>query len=157
VVERTLEGITILLTASLAAVVVVAVIFRKAGAALVWYDEVAAILLAWLTFYGAGLATLKRAHIGFPRLAQALPPRARQIALLVREVVVIGFFALLAVAGWQVTVGLAGTYLVSLPGVSRSVSASAVPLGALGCIVAEVLSALAWKKERASHEAEGAP
>ena len=156
-VERTLEWIAILLMAALATVVVVAVIFRKAGAALVWYDEVAAILMAWLTFYGAGLATLKRAHIGFPRLVQAMPPRARLTALAAREVVVLGFFAMLAVAGWQVTVGLAGTYLVSLPTVSRSLSASAVLLGALACMVAEVLSALSWKADLASHEQEDAP
>ena len=39
-----LEVVVLVLMASLAAVVVVGVGFRKAGASLVWYDEVASIL-----------------------------------------------------------------------------------------------------------------
>lgn len=156
-VERALEWAVILLMVALATVVIVAVIFRKAGAALVWYDEVAAILLAWLTFYGSGLAALKRAHIGFPRLVQGLSPSSRGIAVMVRELAVLGFLAVVAFAGWQVTVGLQGTYLVSLPSVPRALAASAVPLGALGCMVAELLSALEWRAGLASQSQEDAP
>ena len=76
-VRRFLEGAVLVLLASLAVVVVVGVGFRKAGAALVWYDEVASILLAWLTYYGAALAALRRAHIGVPTLAKRLHGRAR--------------------------------------------------------------------------------
>ena len=65
--ERLLEAIVLVLVGALAVVVVMGVGFRKFGAALVWYDEVASILLAWLTYYGAALAALKRAHIGFPK------------------------------------------------------------------------------------------
>jgi TRAP-type C4-dicarboxylate transport system permease small subunit len=133
-------------------VVIVAVVFRKVGHALVWYDEVAPILLAWLTFYGSALAALKRAHIGFPRLAQRWSGRVRDVAVLIRGLVVLGFFAVVGLAGWQVTVGLQGTYLVSLPGVPRWLSASAVPLGALACIVAELLSAFEWQAESASRK-----
>ena len=56
--EQSLEIIMLFLMTSLAVVVIVGVGFRKAGAALVWYDEVASILLAWLTYYGAALAAL---------------------------------------------------------------------------------------------------
>lgn len=156
-VEWVLEWAVIGLMAALAAVVVVAVAFRKAGAALVWYDEVAAILLAWLTFYGSGLAALRRAHIGFPRLTQGLSGRARDAALLVRELVVLGFFAVVTVAGWQVTVALQGTSLISLPGVPRALSASAVPLGALARIGAGLLSALEWRARSTAREPESAP
>lgn len=156
-VERALEWTVMLLMAALATVVIVAVTFRKAGSALVWYDEVAAILLAWLTFYGSALAALKRAHIGFPRLVQRLPRRARVIALVARELAVMGFFVVVAFAGWQVVAGLQGTYLVSLPAVSRPLSASAVPLGALGYMVAELLSAWEWKAGLPAQSQEDAP
>ena len=43
-------------------VVVLGVVFRWDGEALSWYDEVASVQLAWLTYYGASLAALKRAH-----------------------------------------------------------------------------------------------
>ncbi|HZQ62933.1 MAG TPA: hypothetical protein VFC24_16380, partial [Casimicrobiaceae bacterium] len=38
--------------------VTVGVVFRAAGAALSWYDEIASVLLAWLTFYGSALASV---------------------------------------------------------------------------------------------------
>ncbi|MEE8237142.1 MAG: TRAP transporter small permease, partial [Gammaproteobacteria bacterium] len=51
--EQSLEIIMLILMTALAVIVIVGVGFRKAGAALVWYDEVASILLVWLTYYGA--------------------------------------------------------------------------------------------------------
>ena len=60
----------------LAVVVVLAVVFRKAGASLVWYDEVAAIMLAWLTYYGAALAALQARALGFPGADRREPARA---------------------------------------------------------------------------------
>jgi TRAP-type C4-dicarboxylate transport system permease small subunit len=79
-VERLLEGAVLGLMAALAAIVVLGVVFRKVGAALVWYDEVAAILLAWLTYYGAALAALRRAHIGVPTVFRALRGRPARLA-----------------------------------------------------------------------------
>ena len=137
--ERLLESAVVLLMASLAGLVVVAVVFRKAGAAIVWYDEVASILLAWLTYYCASLAALKRAHIGFPKLVQSLPTRARRTAWIVREIIVIGFFALAGWAGWEVVRVLEGTYLVSLPWVPVQLTQSVIPIGAVLFIIAEVL------------------
>ena len=139
-VEQSLEVIMLILMAGLAVVVIVGVGFRKAGAALVWYDEVASILLAWLTYYGASLAALKRAHIGFPKLVQSAAPRVRLYLVICREVIVIGFFALVAWAGWRVLQILDGLYLASLPGVSARVAQSVIPIGAVLFIIAELLS-----------------
>jgi len=132
-----LEAIVLGLLAALALVVVLGVGFRKAGLALVWYDEIASILLAWLTYYGAGLAALQRAHIGFPTLVDRLDRPWRTLALVVREVAVMGFFVAAAWAGWRVLVVLDGTYLVSLPWMPARVTQSVIPLGAALFIVAE--------------------
>ena len=51
-----LEWTTIILMVSLSVVVIVAVFFRMFGSSLSWYDEVAAIQLSWVTYYGATLA-----------------------------------------------------------------------------------------------------
>lgn len=139
--ERLLEGVAIALMTLLATVVIVAVVFRKAGAALVWYDEVAETLLAWLTFYAACLAALKHAHIGFPGVAERLPPGARLSLYLIREAVIIGFFGVVAWAGWEVFAVLRGTSLVSLPWVPASLTQSVIPIGAMLFIVAELLAA----------------
>lgn len=141
--ERILDTVVLVILSSLAVLVVAGVVFRKAGASLVWYDEVASILLAWLTFYGASLAALKGAHIGFPGLVQALPAWLRRTLFVLREAVVVGFFLLLAWAGWRVMDVLQGTSLVSLPQVPAALAHSAVPLGAVLFVAAELLRATA--------------
>jgi TRAP-type C4-dicarboxylate transport system permease small subunit len=138
--ERLLEGVCMTLMVGLAVVVVAAVIFRKAGSSLVWYDEVAAIMLAWLTYYGAALASLRRAHLGFPGLVDASPPQWRVAMLIVSETLVIGFFVLLAWYGWQVIVVLAGDTLTSLPWVPISFTQSVIPVGAVLIALAELLT-----------------
>ena len=138
--EQSLEIIMLFLMTSLAVVVIVGVGFRKAGAALVWYDEVASILLAWLTYYGASLAALKRAHIGFPKLVESAAPQLRLYLVLCREIIVVGFFVLVAWAGWQVLLVLNGLYLASLPSVSVRFTQSVIPIGAVLFIIAELLS-----------------
>ena len=75
--EQALEWVVIALMTGLALEVTAGVVFRSVGYSLAWYDEVAAILLAWLTFYGSALAAVKRAHIGCPELVALMPPRPR--------------------------------------------------------------------------------
>jgi TRAP-type C4-dicarboxylate transport system permease small subunit len=138
--ERLLAGIVGLLLVTLTCIVVVAVVYRRAGYSLVWYDEVASVLLAWLTYYGAALAALKRAHIGFTGLVDSFQPRLRVAAVLFGEICVIGFFALLAWTGWQVLQVLRGIHMVSLPWVPVQLTQSVIPIGALLFIVAQLLS-----------------
>ncbi len=138
--RRVLEVVVLALMAGLALVVIVGVGFRKAGASLVWYDEVASILLAWLTYYGAALAALHRAHIGVPTLVERLRGRLRMGIVLVAEAAVLGFFIVLAWAGLRVLAVLGGTTLVSLPWVPMSIAQSVIPIGAVLFIAAQLLS-----------------
>nr|WP_255720570.1 TRAP transporter small permease [Acuticoccus kalidii] len=142
----------------LTAVVVFAVIYRKAGASLSWYDEVASVLLAWITYYGAALAALKRSHIGFEDVLLALPIKARKVAVLIAEALVIFFFALLAWAGLTILDILQGETLVSLTWVPVSVTQSVIPIGAILFIIAEILSFPAyWKDIMSGHFSEHPP
>ena len=138
--QRALEFAVVFLMVALAVVVVLGVAFRRFGAALVWYDEVASILLAWLTFYGAVLAALQRAHIGFPKLVDGLAPHFRRPLILLGEFFVIAFFAVTAWAGWRVFGILGGDTLVSLPWVPQRLVQSVVPIGAILFIVAELVT-----------------
>lgn len=140
IVARVLETAVLSLIAVLAVVVLVGVVFRKFGAALVWYDEVASILLAWLTYYGAALAALRRAHIGVPTVVERLEGRSRLLAVGIAETAVIGFFIVVAWAGWQVLQVLGGTTLISLPWIPATLAQSVIPTGALLFIIAEILS-----------------
>ena len=138
--ERFLESVVIILMAALTILVVGAVLFRKIGGALVWYDEVASILLAWLTYYGAAYAALKRGHIGFGTVVQRFPANVRRVTDVVSKIIVIAFFALTAYAGWRVVQVLGGSTLVSLPWMPMTVTHSVIPIGAMLFIVAELLS-----------------
>ena len=138
--ERLLETITVFLIISLALVVVLGVIYRWSGASLSWYDEIASVQLAWLTYYGASLAALKRAHIGFPGLVNTMPPGLRVVSVLLAEAIVIGFFLILAWYGYIVLVVLEGDTLISLPWISTQVTQSVIPIGAVLFIIAELLN-----------------
>jgi TRAP-type transport system small permease protein len=137
--ERLLEWIAIVLMAALALEVTVGVAFRYAGHSLVWYDEVATILLAWVTFYGSALAVLKHAHMGVPEIVRMLPPGLRVGVTLLAQLCTLGFFALLAWVGYVVIEVLGGDRLVSLPEVSVAYAQSVIPVSALLIIVAQLL------------------
>ena len=138
--ERALTAFVVLLLGSLAVIVLMGVVYRKLGIPMVWYDEVASIALAWLTYYGAGLAALKRAHIGFPGLVNAMRPALRVPLVLLGEGIVILFFALLGWYGFQVLVILEGDAMVSLPRVPTRLTQSVIPVGSLIFIVAQLLT-----------------
>ena len=138
--EWLLEWVTIILMILLSVVVIVAVLYRLAGNSFSWYDEVAAIQLAWITYYGAALAALKRRHIGFDSVLLSLPIGIRKVAVIFAEVIVIGFFALMAWAGMQVLAVLEGDRLVSLTWVPVQFTQSVIPIGAMLFILCEILS-----------------
>jgi TRAP-type C4-dicarboxylate transport system permease small subunit len=140
ILERALEIWTMFLILALTIIVVLAVIWRKAGASFVWYDEVGSIMLAWITYYGAALAALKRAHIGFDGALLAMPYRWRIAAAIIAEIIVIGFFLVLAWSGLRVLAVLHGMHLISLPNVPVQVTQSVIPIGAALFIACELLS-----------------
>jgi len=138
--ERLLEWIVIVLMTALAVEVTVGVLFRSFGASLVWYDEIASILLAWLTFYGSALAAAKRAHIGCPEVIAMLPPGARVAARLLADILVIAFFLLVGWTGTTILGVLATDNLVSLPQVQVAYVQSVIPIGAVLIVIAELLT-----------------
>lgn len=137
--ERLLEWIVIALLAALAVVVTAGVAFRYSGYALVWYDEVATILLAWTTFYGSALAVLKRGHMGVPEIVRMLPAVPRVAITLLAEAFTIGFWVVVAWTGYAVLEILATDYLVSLPEISVAWVNSVIPVSAALIIVGHLL------------------
>ena len=153
--EGVLQAIVILLMVALTAVIVVGVVYRKAGASLAWSDEIASILLAWVTYYGAVLAALNRGHIGFESLVLAAPPHLRMALVVVAETFVFGFFMVLAWTGWVVVQVLQGDTLISLPEVSVQITQSVIPIGAVLFIVCEAVSLPGyWRRVRRGIEDE---
>jgi TRAP-type transport system small permease protein len=150
--QRLLEWMVIALMAAMAIEVSAGVIFRTVGYSLVWYDEVASILLAWLTFYGSALASTKRAHIGCPEVVAMMPPPVRFAVRLVAEALTIGFFLVMGWYGYQVLEVLSTDNLVSLPWVRVSWVQSVVPISAVLIIAAELLTMPAVLRRSLGHE-----
>jgi TRAP-type C4-dicarboxylate transport system permease small subunit len=138
--ELVLEWVVIVLMAAMAIEVTLGVVFRTFGQSLAWYDEVASILLAWLTFYGSALASAKRAHIGCPELMALLPPKPKFVFRLVAEVLTIGFFLVVGWTGYQVLGVLATDNLASLSWVRVSWVQSVLPISAVLIIAAELIT-----------------
>jgi TRAP-type C4-dicarboxylate transport system permease small subunit len=134
---RLLEWIVGALMIALFVEVTLGVVFRALGQALIWYDELASVLLAWLTFYGAALASVRRAHIGCPELVEALPWRSRRLLSIAAQIVVITFFVLLGGVGASILPILATDSMVSLSWVPMSVVQSVIPISSALIVIAE--------------------
>ncbi|MCE8010646.1 TRAP transporter small permease [Billgrantia desiderata] len=140
ILERLLEIITVVLMVSLTLVVLYAVVTRYAWRTPSWYDEVAAIMLVWLTYYAGALAALKRGHIGVDGVLAAMPIKLRMPVAYLSEALVIGFFAVLCWAGLVVIEVMQGMALITLRWVPLSFTQSVIPIGAGLFIIAQLLS-----------------
>lgn len=139
--EIVLELLAAFLMVILTAVVIYSVLWRYVGGASPrWYDEVASIMLVWLTYYAGALAALKRGHIGVDGLLLALPPTYRVAGAIVAEIFVIGFFVVLAWTGMILLDILGGMSLISLRWVPLYFTQSVIPIGAALFILAQLLS-----------------
>ncbi len=137
--DRVLEAIAAALMAIVTLIIVAGFFFRWIGYSLVWYDEIGAISLCWLTYYAGALAALRGAHIGFPGLVNALPANLRVAATFLASAITIFFFGLLAVTGIAVVRILKGDTLVSLPDVPLQVTQSVIPITAVLFVIAELI------------------
>jgi C4-dicarboxylate transporter DctQ subunit len=137
--ERVLELIVVALMVVLAVLVIVAVFLRYGGAPIHFYDEVASMLLAWLTYYGSALAAYRGAHIGFPGILNRVGPTLRVPLVIFAQAFVIGFFVLLAWVGWTVMEFMEGDALISLRWFPLQLAQHVIPVGAVLFIIAELL------------------
>jgi TRAP-type C4-dicarboxylate transport system permease small subunit len=140
VLLRLLDGAMAVLAAALVATTAVvtclAVFFRSVvGASLPWPEELSGNLLVWTSFAGAYLAARGRGHIAFDLLVNKLPPAGRRVTQSVNDLVLIGFFALLAWLAWRAISVVGGTPLETLP-LPRGLFMAAIPVCAMALIVA---------------------
>lgn len=127
-VARLVETMCLLLLVALTGAVVYATIFRYLGASPVWYDEMAQVLLAWLTYFAAVHAMFNRQHMGFAGLVLAMPRPARLVFVLAAEAAILVFFGVAVYYGATILPIAAYDSLLSLPWVSMAVIQSVIPI-----------------------------
>lgn len=138
--ETLLEIITAFLMVTLTLVVLYAVVTRYTGRTPSWYDEVAAIMLVWLTYYAGALAALKRGHIGVDGVLRAMPLKVRMPVTYLTEALFIGFFLILGWAGLVVLDVMQGMALITLRWVPITFTQSVIPIGCGLFVIAQLLS-----------------
>lgn len=143
-IEKTLLRIIEVIGIGLLVVLTLSVIYsttmRYLGMSPVWYDEIASVLLAWLTYFGASYAVFLRQHMGFAGLVAALPgPLAVAVALF-GEMLVIAFFAVVGWYGYLVLRVAAYDALLSLPWISLDIIQSVIPITSVLMIVGTLLT-----------------
>lgn len=136
-----LQAVCALLMVGLSVMVLAAVALRAAGNSPLWYDEIAAIWLVWLTFAAASLVTLRRAHLGFDGLVRISPPAWRRVFFFVGETVSLVFYAAIAIYGWRVLDIIGDEALVSLPWLEYRTVQAIIPVAGVVMFLAQVCSA----------------
>lgn len=137
--DRLLEVIAVILIVGVTLIVCLGFTYRWTGHSLVWYDEVASISLAWLTYFASALAAMRGAHLGFSGLVNSQPANLRVAATLFSSGVTIFFFVLMAWVGTSLLPIIAGITLVSIPEISQGLVMSAIPIASAMFVLAELL------------------
>lgn len=147
--DYALQAVALTLLVGLAVVVLMGVAWRYSGASLIWYDELASMLLAWLTFTGAALAALRNAHLNFSTLLLALPTPARMALFVFVETVFVVSFAIVAWAGWSLLAFFGDETLTTLRFLPRAVAQGVLPVCAALTVLARLLTLpVRWRETR---------
>lgn len=93
--------VSALLLGTIVVLVFAAAIGRSFGYPLIWSVDMAQLLFIWLCFFGATRAMRHKGHLGIDLLVRWLPHRHRLRVELAISVIILVFFALLAVEGYR--------------------------------------------------------
>lgn len=137
---RAIETICLALLVALTASVVYSTTMRYLGWSPSWYDEMASVMLAWLTYFAASYAVLMRHHMSFSGLVTALPKPVAVAVTLFSELLVIGYFAIVAYFGNAVLEVAKWDSLLSLPWMTLDIVQSVIPITAVLMIIGTLLT-----------------
>ena len=138
--DKALEFVLFAMMVAMAAVVILGVSFRWAGHALTWYDEVASMQLAWLTYYGSAYAVLKGGHISVPSILRSFPLHIRKPLFFLSKLFVYSFFILLTYYGFKVMFIVQGETLTTLDWFPQPLAQSVIPVASILFILSETLN-----------------
>lgn len=93
--------VSVLLLCGVVLLVFAAAIGRSFGYPLIWSVDLAQLLFIWLCFFGATRAMRHKGHLGIDILVRWLPYRYRLWLELAVSVLILGFFVLLTIEGYQ--------------------------------------------------------
>jgi TRAP-type C4-dicarboxylate transport system permease small subunit len=94
-------------------------------------DELARVLLVWVSMVGAALAFGAKAHLGVDFFVSKLHPEARKaLSLLVQMITAVLAVTVFIGGGWELSCSQMGQQLPTLP-ISRGIVYASIPLGGI--------------------------
>ena len=155
---RLLNGILVGAVALLVLDVLLGVASRYLwGAQVKWTEELATILLIWVSFLGAAAAFEARAHLGIDVLTERFPPSARRKTELAAHLCTIGFVVIAFLLGGSILVRQALVHRNILPALQISDVVMYLPLPVSGVfiLIYEVANLTAdWRRNKSGEEEE---
>ena len=101
-----------------------------------WVEQLALVLICYITFLGAAVGIHEQSHLGVTLVRDALPPKLRQLLLLLTEFVLAGFGGVMLVASLELF-QFGWSTLLPMLNIPESIrTASAVACGGLMVIFA---------------------
>ncbi|MCZ7659576.1 MAG: TRAP transporter small permease [Xanthobacteraceae bacterium] len=101
---------------------------------LIWAEELSQYLMVWVTFLGAGLALRYGRHVAMEMLQALLPAALAQALRAGLALVMVGFFLIVAVLGFQLA-AFAWPQETPAMNISAGIPYLAVPIGALAFLL----------------------
>jgi TRAP-type C4-dicarboxylate transport system permease small subunit len=100
------------------------------GKSFSWCEEVAKILLVYLTFFGAAYAMKDNSHYAFEFLVQKAPPKMLKMILFIRWMVILLMSAFFFYSSVEVTIRMRG-WIMPATSINRALVYGAAPLSTL--------------------------
>lgn len=137
------------------AAIVAANVFGRfvVGKSISWGEEVAKILLTYLTFLGAAYAMRDNSHYAFDFLVQKMPKKYLRFFLAFRWFAVIIISAFLMYWSAEVTIRIRG-WIMPATGINRALVYAVAPLGAFFLLLYSIRNFVADMKNPHIHEEE---
>ncbi len=128
--QRLTCGLVVGLGVAMTASVLLGVFFRYVlNDSLSWSEELARYCLIWMSWFGASLALRRGGHIAVEFVIDALPPKARKIAVLGGELLTLFFLLVVLWYGIKATGNVSRQSTIAL-GISMAGPYASVPVGA---------------------------
>ena len=97
-------------------IVIAAVVARYGfGQAVSWTEEVPRYLLIWVSFLGAAACVLKREHVGFDVLLNAMPRQLRRLTSTAISLMIFGFGTVMLRYGFDFVRDFGGDLMETIP------------------------------------------
>ena len=130
-VDRALDWTLIVILGVMSLLVAINVFFRFVlNSSIYWGDEVALILMVWLTFLGAAISTREKEHYEFKYLVYKLSGIPLKVYVYTRNTITISAILLLGYYSGQVAVEI-HAWILPATEISRTLVYGACPIGCL--------------------------